>query len=149
MQTTTYLSDLPIVGQRIAEPGSADVAGSVYVHSVILDPNNVDEKAWADYDLGGHFARLHAKVGMLSDDLDQTLAWEVFANGQSIKRGTVGLYKPVEIDVDITGVQRLRITSALTGHFDIGGGPDKLKLAFADATLSVDLHNPPPPSPAS
>jgi hypothetical protein len=148
VQRTAYLADLPIVDQRIGEPGSATIAGVPYVHSIILDPDNVDNKAWADFDLGSHYTRLHATVGMLSSDSEGSLAWEVFANGQSIKHGVVGLYRGVSLDLNLTGVQRLRISAALVGDFN-SLWSENLKLAFGDATLTVDLANPPIPSPSS
>jgi hypothetical protein len=84
---------------------------------------------------------------MLSSDSEGSLAWEVLANGQSIKRGVVGLYKGVTLDLNLKGVQRLRISAALIGDFN-SLWSETPKLAFGDATLTVDPSNPPIPSPS-
>lgn len=141
---TVYLSDLSITDDsRLAEPGQAVLAGKPYVHSVVLDPSNWDEKAWASIDLGGHYTKLKAMVGMPSGNTDKKpIAWEVFGNGQSLKKGVVGLYKPTSIEVNVRGIQRLMIQASLTSDFNPGGS-DTLELAFGDATLSIDATNPP------
>jgi hypothetical protein len=141
-----YLSDLPIVEQRIGEPGSATITGKTYPHSVILNPNNFDQTGWASFDLGGHYTRLRATVGMPADNHEGiNLPYEIYADGQSVKKGTIGLLRGVPIDINVKGVQRLKIATTLPVDFNSVASYE-LKVAYGDAILTVDSANPPEPT---
>ncbi len=115
-KSTVYLTDLPMVDEvnsfSYAEAGS--IAGKEYPHSVTLDPANVTYKSSASFDLGGHYTRLKATVGFLSTSPEgYKLPYEFYANGQSVKRGTLTLFRAVPIDLDVGGVQRLKFAVTL------------------------------------
>jgi len=148
-----YLADLPIIDARLggtAPLGPATLAGKNYPRSVVMYPYNVNSRDWASFDLGAHYSRLSATVGIDSTSAEgHNLSWEIFADGRSARRGIVGLYKSTHVEIDVRGVQRLKVTAALLQDFNSIGFVNDLVLAYGDAILQEDPSNPPLPGPSS
>nr|WP_232794282.1 MULTISPECIES: NPCBM/NEW2 domain-containing protein [Pseudofrankia] len=69
-----------------------------------------DTSTYAKYDLGRDAHRLQATVG-LSDDATSgtTYLIEIFGDGRRLASNTVKLGNSVPLDIDVTGVLRLRL----------------------------------------
>jgi hypothetical protein len=134
-------------GSTFGYAESGTISGKEYPHSVTLDPANVTYKASASFDLGGHYTRLKATVGLLSNSPEgYRLPYEFYANGQSIKKGTLTLFRALPIDLDVRGVQRLKFAVTLPSSGDYADA-NGLKAVLGDPTLTVDSTNPPPDVP--
>src|SRR6266704_6846683 len=79
---TTYLADLePTQSSRLASTDEANINGKTFVHNVLFyaccDP------ASADYDLGRHYRRLEATLGVSgAAPADARSTFEVFLGGR-------------------------------------------------------------------
>jgi hypothetical protein len=148
-KSTVYLADLPMVDEldsnAYAQAGS--IGGKEYPHSVTLDPTNPTYKSSASFDLGGHYTRLKASVGLLSTSPEgYRLSYEFYGNGQSIKKGMLTLFRAVPIDLDVRGVQRLKFAVSLPAGADYAAASG-VQAVLGDPTLTVDSTNPPPDVP--
>ncbi|MDT3440888.1 MULTISPECIES: protein kinase domain-containing protein [unclassified Pseudofrankia] len=113
-----YLSDSKIVQENVDSSapgtnGSASVSGAAYVHSVRLPANlgySGETPTYVEYDLGRHFQHLQTTVG-LSDDATSGTVYliEVFGDGRRLASHTVKLGDSVPVDINVTGVLRLRL----------------------------------------
>jgi hypothetical protein len=108
---TRYLADTsPVAGE--SGTGAATVNGKAYAHSVTMDLTRWITDGAAEYDLGRKYRRLKATVGVTDDSSSSTrVTFEVFADGRKIAAETVGLGAAQQIDADLTGVLRLKITA--------------------------------------
>jgi hypothetical protein len=109
-----YLSDLePVEGS--ASPSTATVSGTPYPHSVVTYVDEYDdEPVDVGYDLGRHYRRLKATVGLSDDSPSESqVRIEVFGDGRSLFSQTVGLGTAVPVDIDVTGVLRLTISATM------------------------------------
>jgi hypothetical protein len=148
-KSTIYLSDLPMVDEldsyAYAQAGS--IGGKEYPHSVTLDPTNPTNRSTASFDLGGHYTRLKASIGLLSTSPEgYRLSYEFYGNAQSVKRGTLTLFRAVPIDLDVRGVQRLKFAVSLPAGADYAAASG-VQAVLGDPTLTVDPTNPPPDVP--
>src|SRR6266511_601947 len=106
---TTYLADLePTQSSRLASTDEANINGKTFVHNVLFyaccDP------ASADYDLGRHYRRLEATLGVTDKaPADARSTFEVFLDGRKAYTATAGLGKPARLSLDVTGVLRLHL----------------------------------------
>jgi hypothetical protein len=106
---TTYLADLePTQSSRLASTDEANINGKTFVHNVLFyaccDP------ASADYDLGRHYRRLEATLGVTDEaPADARSTFEVFLDGRKAYTATAGLGKPARLSLDVTGVLRLHL----------------------------------------
>src|SRR6266540_2592086 len=88
---TTYLADLePTQSSRLASTDEANINGKTFVHNVLFyaccDP------ASADYDLGRHYRRLEATLGVTDEaPADARSTFEVFLDGRKAYTATAGL----------------------------------------------------------
>src|SRR6266508_611089 len=106
---TTYLADLePTQSSRLASTDEANINGKTFVHNVLFyaccDP------ASADYDLGRHYRRLEATLGVTDEaPADARSTFEVFLDCRKAYTATAGLGKPARLSLDVTGVLRLHL----------------------------------------
>jgi hypothetical protein len=85
------------------------------------------------YDLGGEYATLRAVVGV-DESVQTESAVEVVVegSGREIYRGTIGRRDPPkQLNLDVKGVQQLRIEVRSTGLLELGG-----EVSLADAKVS-------------
>ncbi|GAA3127386.1 NPCBM/NEW2 domain-containing protein [Streptosporangium carneum] len=115
VQRDRNLSELPQVSGG-AQHGPADVNGQRYANSVILEvgswwptPTNAVE-----YNLSRHWSDLHATVGV-SDDApaDTRMRFEAWADNRRLYRKELGLGQSDVMDLDVSGVLRLRLQATL------------------------------------
>lgn len=65
---------------------------------------------WADYDVSDGYSRLQVSVGLRSDaPQDAEMPWKVLADGREIASGKARLGPTQDINVDVSGVTRLRL----------------------------------------
>lgn len=139
----TYLSDL----KSVADSGCCDswLTGSVkidatdYLNSVSvgLYPSS---DTFIEYDLSKSFTQFRTTVGMTDDAAsDASVTYEVLGDGRKLASGTVALGKPAPLNVDVTGVLRLRL------HFVAKGWEGNSSRA-AWGTAALYSAEPPPES---
>ncbi|WP_410620990.1 SEFIR domain-containing protein [Amycolatopsis sp. cmx-8-4] len=126
-------SELPwIVASNGIRRDSALIDGIRYDNSIVLRPTKrpAGSDGYVELDLGGHYQRLTAVVGVLDDAADpfQVGHFQVFLDGAPQSAHQVALGKPATIDLDVTGALRLRLEMSRPGA---GGSP------FGGAAVSV------------
>jgi hypothetical protein len=99
--------------------GAAVIDGFRYEKSIVLRPSPRASRTpgYVEVDLGGHYQRLTAVVGVLDDAADpfQVGHFQVFLDGEPRTEHKVALGKPAAIDLDITGALRLRLEMSRPG----------------------------------
>lgn len=121
--TVRFLADEDAVGSDVEYwlHGPASVNGQSLPRSVLLTLCNPSE--WAcdpseqtgsvSYDLGRHFRRFQATAGLADDAADNAIyRIEVYGDGRKLGSQQVGLGEVFPIDVDVTGILRLRLQVA-------------------------------------
>jgi hypothetical protein len=117
----TYLSDLTEVassscGENDWRAGTAKMDAKSYLNSVSTTVY-ADSDCYIEYDLSKSFSKLKTTVGLTDDaDADASVTFQVLGDGRVLAQGSVALGSPKPIDVDVTGVLRLRL------HIVGGGG---------------------------
>lgn len=133
-----FLADMTVVQTDGAslQTSTLTMNGVAYAHSISA---GVDCRGgWYkngsyQYDLGRHFRKLTSKVG-LSDNSDNNtkVLFEVFVDGRKVFSKTTTLGKPVALNVDLTGVLRLRVDATVVSTTCTGTGSTAV---WADAQL--------------
>lgn len=113
--SVTFLSDLsPVAGSM--DKGLQTVNGQVLTHSIASTADCSGNPREVEYDLGRTFIRLNATAGL--DDTsasDGKVLFEVFADGRSVFNKTLALGEVASVDVDMTGVLRLKLSTTWVG----------------------------------
>jgi hypothetical protein len=123
---TAYLVDFEATqSDHFASTEPADLNGKPYVHNLLFYGCC---SASADYDLGRHYRRLEAMVGVTDEaPSDARSTIEVFLDGRKAYATTVALGKPRRLTLDVTGVLRL--------HLVMTGNQKSFQVAWGDARL--------------
>ena len=143
---STFLADLqPVSGYRSTAP--ATVSGIPYAHSVQLGASSSGESV--EYDLGRHYRRLQATIGLRDDSgSSDQVKIEVFGDGRSLFSQVMAIGQAAPLDVDVTGVLRLKLsatrvstaccagTSAVWGDIRALGAPSEVP-GFGTSTTST------------
>ncbi|WP_328455912.1 MULTISPECIES: SEFIR domain-containing protein [unclassified Amycolatopsis] len=116
----TPANELPwVVASSGIRRDSALIDGIRYDNSIVLRPTKrpTGSGGYVEMDLGGHYQRLTAVVGVLDDAADpfQVGHFQVFLDGAPQSAHQVALGKPATIDLDVTGALRLRLEMSRPG----------------------------------
>jgi NPCBM/NEW2 domain len=133
----TYLSDLePVAGNAVGTiPGTnATIRGKDYPHSVLIFCLGGRDNDF-EYDLGTKGTRLLATAGIGDDEDARDLPANVsfYGDGKLLKTVKVSLGRPKQVDVDISGILRLRIAATLVQSVYDGRN---ITVAIGDARFS-------------
>ncbi|WP_181771599.1 SEFIR domain-containing protein [Amycolatopsis pittospori] len=110
----------------------ARIGGVHYADSIVLKAP--ERLGFVEVDLGMAYRRLTAVVGVL-DDADETFQvghFRFLLDGKPSPETKVGMGKPARIEVDVSGVLKLRLEMYRPGTTDHRWWPE---LAWADPTL--------------
>ncbi len=111
---STFLADLePVLGGPSTDPAS--VSGVAYAHPVGLGA--ASGGATVEYDLGRHYRRMQATIG-LQDDSSSTdsVKIEIFGDGRVLFSQDMTIGQVAPLDIDVTGVLRLRLVATTLQH---------------------------------
>lgn len=93
--------------------GSAKIDNHHYGDSIVLRPSlfTADARGFIEFDLGREYRRLTSVVGVLDDaaEADQAGYFRVHLDGDAQPEVRATLGKPGSVDLDVTGVLRLRL----------------------------------------
>jgi hypothetical protein len=123
-----YLADLDATqrSNQASPRDEANINGQSYPHSILFYGCC---PATADYDLGRHYRRLKATLGVNDEaPSDARSTFEVFLDGRKVYSTIVKLGKPATLDLDVSDILRLRMI--MTG----GVGGD-YRAVWGDAQL--------------
>ena len=86
------------------------ISGQVYGHALSCDARDSDS-GWAEFDLRRDYERFRTTVGQAdrSEATTRTIRFSVIGDGETLYTTTVGFGQAVDVDVDVTGVLRLRL----------------------------------------
>lgn len=116
----TYLADAKTVGGSTSPDSieSVTLNGKTYAHSLSTSLSCYsDSTTNYDYDLGRHYRHFQATVGLTDQSASEaSVQMEVFADGRKVASNSVSLGSPAEVNVDIAGALRLRLTVVQTKH---------------------------------
>jgi hypothetical protein len=144
----TFLSDLSPVAGGVTS-GTMTVNGQVYSHSISHKAECGSGPVDTEYNLGRASLRLNASVG-LSDTSSSTanVLFEVFADGRSVFNKTLPLGEVAKIDVDMTGVLRLKISTTMVAPTtNCYNAPSSASAVWGNA--SITGLSSPTPSPSA
>ncbi|MCS7479235.1 SEFIR domain-containing protein [Umezawaea endophytica] len=145
------LASLPWLGRSAdLRHGSAKIDDRHYGDSVVLRPSLFasDAKGFVEFDLGRRYRRLSSVVGVLDDatEAKQVGYFRVFVDGSPEPEVGAALGRPGLVDVDVTGVLRVRLemyradvvrSSLMAGVLAAGGRSANLpELAWGNPTLT-------------
>jgi len=128
---------------------SARIDGVLYGDSIVLRPSlfTSDARGFVEVDLGRAYRRLKSVVGVLDDATEsfQVGHFRVYLDGSPQQQHEAALGKPATVEVDVTGVLRLRLemhrpgtvaSPLMSGALMAGGRSSRLpELAWGDPTL--------------
>ncbi|WIY05134.1 protein kinase [Amycolatopsis mongoliensis] len=112
----------PASGEWSSSVQNANIAGKSYLHAVGIEVSANTDTHGVEYNISKGFRRFTATAGVDDNAVDSTLKMqlEVFADGREIFNKPVPYGTPVPVDLDISGVLRLRIQwEAVSGNRDI------------------------------
>jgi serine/threonine-protein kinase len=107
-----YLDSLRLATGEWSESGrSATIAGTNYLHAVGEDVDARTAPRFVEYNVAKGFRRLTATAGIDDNSGDSTLRMqlEIFGDGRELLNKPIPFGTQVPIDVDISGVLRLKI----------------------------------------
>lgn len=125
---TVYLRDLtPTESANYAGTSDdANVNGQAYRHSLLF--YTCCGQATADYNLGRHYQRLEATIGVNDEaPSDAESTFEVFLDGRKVYAKTVTFGKPVTMSLNVAEVLRL--------HMVMTSGGGSFRAVWGDARL--------------
>jgi hypothetical protein len=137
----TYLIDLESVNQPAwDESNDLDLDGVPYTHGLVSESlgycgtNATGVERQAEYSLGRKFRSFHSMAG-LSEDSPPGLPvkLDVYADDQLVRSDMLEVGQPVEIDMDVTDVLRLRFVA--TKQFESPGYCSYVYAALGDPVL--------------
>ncbi|MEZ0163692.1 cell wall-binding repeat-containing protein [Kineococcus sp. LSe6-4] len=133
----TYLDDLTYVqGSGRYRYDHATIAGRFYPRSTAFDadPRNSDYGTWS---LGGKRSRFTAVAGIADGNtsgLSSTVA--VYGDEKLLASGVVAKGAPVAFDVDVRGVDNLKVVTTTPNAALSPSAPDLNRVYFGDAAVS-------------
>ncbi|SBW19137.1 hypothetical protein FDG2_0968 [Candidatus Protofrankia californiensis] len=138
-----FLTDLIVIeSDGRVETGSVAVSGELLPRSVTLRAvccgwSGTNNFAKAEYDLGRHYRRFGATVG-LADDSISSAAYliEVYGDSKRLAVHTVRLGNSVAVDVDVTGILRLRLATTWVEGDQGVSGKWSSRSVFGDAVVT-------------
>lgn len=131
---TANLSDLSTVNCCSVSRGTVAVDGKAYAHSVYFDAYSTANRDIADYDLARKWRSFKATVG-IGDSSQSGAAGrvEIFADGRLAKSYDIALGVASPVDIDVAGVQRLRIEASVWSGANSGSN----QVVVGDGLLST------------
>ncbi|MEU4247742.1 protein kinase [Amycolatopsis sp. NPDC026612] len=104
-------SGRPAAGEWSSGVQNANIAGKSYLHAVGIEVSADSDTRGVEYNISKGFRRFTATAGIDDNAVDSTLKvqLEVFADGREVFNKPVPYGTPVPVDLDISGVLRLRI----------------------------------------
>jgi serine/threonine protein kinase len=119
-----YLDSVrPSTGQW-SDVKNTDIAGKNYLHAVGSNVDSTTRTDLVEYNISKGFRRFTATAGIDDNATDSSLKMqlEIFADGREIFNKPVPYGTPVPVDLDISGVLRLRIQwESISGNGCCGG----------------------------
>ena len=120
---------------------SARINGMYYEDSVVLRPTSIpaESTGFVDVDLGEAYERLTAVVGVLDDAAEpfQVGHFRLHLDGCPQQEIQAAPGKSATLDVDVTGVRKLRLEMFRRGADLVGGLSDQLtELAWGNPTVA-------------
>jgi serine/threonine-protein kinase len=119
-----YLEEIPPVSGHWSGEGAAAIAGKQYLHSLGAAVGRCSDGRAVEYNLAKGFRQLVAAVAIddNASDANVKVQLEIFADGRSVFTSPVGYGVATPIDVDLSGVLRLKFQwSPLQGEQCEGG----------------------------
>jgi len=115
--SSQYLEELtPVANSGSLNTGGAEANGSFFAQSVMLYLN--PGPASVEYNLGRHWQRLVATVGLRDDSAEnQRFQFQAFADGRLIYNHTFALGQSRHISLDVTGVLRLELVVTIASDY--------------------------------
>ncbi|WP_181771591.1 protein kinase domain-containing protein [Amycolatopsis pittospori] len=141
-----YLGELePVRGQFDSDHQTGSVAGKTYLHTVATRIYECNDPGSVEYNLSKGFRRLVASAGLDDNSPDSSLKvqLEIFGDDRKLLSTTTVLGKMVPVDVDLTGVLRLKIGWQPVKSGECGGSGNYLDLGEAKL-LGLPEEVPPP-----
>ncbi|WP_410659430.1 protein kinase domain-containing protein [Amycolatopsis sp. lyj-112] len=130
-----YLNELePVTGSFNSSRQTGSVAGKTYLHTLATGVQECSQADSAEYNLSKGFRRLVASAGLDDNSADSALKvqLEVFGDGRKLLSTTLELNKMVPVDLDLTGVLRLKIGwQPVRSGDDCGASDNRLDLGEA------------------
>lgn len=131
--------------------GSAKIDNTHYGDSIVLRPTlfTPDARGSVEFDISRRYRRLTSVVGVLDDatEADQVGYFRVYLDGSPGPEISAAIGRPGEVDIDVTGVLRLRLemyrsdtvnSPLMSGVLLTGGRSSRLpELAWGNPTLTV------------
>ncbi|ANN17066.1 hypothetical protein SD37_16380 [Amycolatopsis orientalis] len=141
-----YLTELaPVRGSFDSGQQTGAIAGKTYLHTLATRVYECDGADFAEYNLSKGFRRLVASAGLDDNSPDSTLKvqLEIFGDNRKLLSTTLELNKMVPIDLDLTGVLRLKIGWQPVKSGECGASGNHLDLGEAKV-LGLPEEMPPP-----
>lgn len=133
--TEHFLADMnPVGGTSAPESGNESVNGVRYPRSVAWMLCNADDTEMTEYDLGRDYRRFRAVLGLSDDSTSGSVErFELSVDGRVAFQRGITLGESQTIDMNVTGVLRLRVVATAV---KIGpmGGCDRVVLGSAQLT---------------
>ncbi|WP_394361966.1 protein kinase [Amycolatopsis sp. SB7-3] len=121
-----YLDELePVRGEWSSQSAAGRVGGKVLTHTVHDELGCSNAAQAVEYNLAKGFRRLLATAGIDDDSRDTELKvqLEIFADGRKLTSSVLEYGKSIEVNVDLSGVLRLRVQwQPLGSNSDCFGG---------------------------
>ncbi|WP_410631829.1 protein kinase domain-containing protein [Amycolatopsis sp. cmx-4-83] len=107
-----YLSELsPVEGSFDRSHETGNIGGKPYLHTVGTGVQECSEADSAEYNISKGYRKFTATAGLDDNSADSGLKvqLEVFGDGRKLLTTVLELNKPTPVDLDVTGVLRLKI----------------------------------------
>ncbi|HEX5401927.1 MAG TPA: protein kinase [Pseudonocardiaceae bacterium] len=131
-----YLDTLPTAdgGWASNEPQTTSLGGKSYLDSVQAPVGVCQDPYFVEYNVSKGFRRLSATAGIDDNSADSGLVMdlEIFADGRRVFNQQLKLGAPVPVNVDLTGVLRLRFQWQMVSGGDNCDGDNYLDLGEAE-----------------